>query len=230
MVVANSSVLSNGQNRNMGESNGVYQDSFEQQYQLTQYSNSSANKLESLQIRGMIGTGDDMIITAPAELNSIGDVSQNGLEFDLDENMDEETHQDVYGYAERAVANKPARFLLSLEHRAVETYGDFNRNFALQFVRYDQNYPRQDQKLPESCLRAGDLAKIYCDRVCDYPFSAIKHVAFSPNPDSFPYLVSVSHIGLCRIDKIETVDQVYRGHVEVLGSALLQKAQSSCND
>lgn len=144
---------------------------------------------------------------------------------DLDENNEDNNHEDVYGLAERSLANKPSRFLLPMGHRAVETYADFKQNFGLDYVVYEQLQPERDQKLPESCARAGDIAKIYCDRVCDYRFSSIIHVSFSPNANSFPYLMSISHIGLCRLDKIKVVEQAYRDHVVTLSCAALSKRQ-----
>lgn len=137
-----------------------------------------------------------------------------------DEIMNDENYViNDYSFAERQVANKPAQFLLPIDHRAVETYADFKRNFGLEFVNYDTSIPsRKEQKVPKSCARAYDTGKIYCDRVCDYPFCSIKQVEWSPNVNTFQCLLSVSHIGLCRFDKVDMIDNIYRTYVDSLGS------------
>lgn len=146
----------------------------------------------------------------------IATIRDNDIIATGDEEVNDESQMvDDFGFVERPIANKPAKFLLPIDYPAVETYADFKRNFGLEFVNYETSIPqKRDQKLPKSCIRAADTANIYCDRVCDYPFCSIKHVSWSPNPASFQCLLSVSHIGLCRLDRVQVVEQVYKGFVE----------------
>lgn len=118
---------------------------------------------------------------------------------------------------ERPVANKPTKFLLPIEHRPVETYSDFKINYGLEFIHYNSASSKTDSPYqPESCIRANDIKDIYCDRPCDYPFSSINALSWSPNMETFQYLISSSHVGLCRIDKVQIVEQIYKGHVDSL--------------
>lgn len=114
---------------------------------------------------------------------------------------------------ERNVANKPTQFLLPMEHRPVEAYNDFKNQFGVQFINYNSTV-QPDSKLPESCIRASDTKNIYCDRPCDYPFSSINCVSWSPNTATFSHLLSASHIGLCRLDRVSIVEQVYKGYID----------------
>lgn len=133
-----------------------------------------------------------------------------------DEEEDDEVEREYI--AERTLAYQPDKFLLPEGSRAIETYPDFKANFGLNFVHYESHSidSRMDQRIPESCSRAADPKNIYCDRPCDYPFSSISCVEWSPNVNNFSYLLSASQIGLCRIDKIQIVEQIYRGYVETL--------------
>lgn len=119
-----------------------------------------------------------------------------------------------FSVAERPVANKPSNFLLPIEHRPVESYSDFRRNFGLEFINYNSAAINPESRLPQSCLRASDQKSIYCDRPCDYPFSSIDLVSWSPNPDTFQYLLSASHVGLCRLDKVQIVEQIYKSYLD----------------
>lgn len=119
-----------------------------------------------------------------------------------------------FSVAERPVANKPSNFLLPIEHRPVESYKDFKKNFGLEFIDYSFIVTNPESRLPESCLRAANQKSIFCDRPCDYPFSSIDLVSWSPNPSTFPYLLSASHVGLCRLDKVQIVEQIYKSHLD----------------
>lgn len=117
-------------------------------------------------------------------------------------------------YAERSIANKPAKFLLPLDERAIETYADFKSNFVLEFIEYEDKMSEGNNKQAEGWLRATNTAEIYCDRVCDYPFSSIKHVLWSPNLESYSYLLSLTHVGFCRLDRIKLLETIFRKHIE----------------
>lgn len=118
---------------------------------------------------------------------------------------------------ERPVANKPTKFLLPIEHRPVESYSDFKVNYGVEFVQYDTAPSRTDSSYQsESCMRANDIKDVYCDRPCDYPFSSINALSWSPNMATFQYLMSSSHVGLCRIDRVQIVEQIYKGYVDSL--------------
>lgn len=162
-----------------------------------------------------------------SELQDMDVAAEVRLEPDGEEsNEDDIQIEDEYKIVERPVANKPAKFLLPVDHRVVETYDDFKKNFGLEFVSYANTTTRKnDQKLPESFQRASDTTKIYCDRVCDYPFSSIKHVSWSPNLSTFAGLFSVAQIGLCRIEKAPIIEQTYKGHIESLCDQLLVQQQ-----
>lgn len=141
------------------------------------------------------------------------ETDENGLEADAD-----------FYIVEREIANKPTKFLLPIEHRPVETYSEFKDKFGLEFVSYNQTTTKPDSKLPESCIRAGDPKNIYCDRPCDYPFSSINNVSWSPNPSTFSYLLSTMQVGLCRLDKVQIVEQVNKGYVDSILSQNKHKA------
>lgn len=139
------------------------------------------------------------------------EADENGLEADADFYM-----------VEREIANKPTKFLLPIEHHPVESYSEFKDKFGLEFVGYNHTTTKPEAKLPESCIRAGDSKNIYCDRPCDYPFSSINNVSWSPNPSTFSHLLSITQIGLCRLDRVQIVEQVNKGYVD---SILLQNKQ-----
>lgn len=121
---------------------------------------------------------------------------------------------------ERPVANKPTKFLLPKSHEPIETYSRFKTKFGLEFIEYNQlvdnKSGKSNSKVSESCARAGNLQDIYCDRACDYPFSSINNVIWSPNVKTFPFLLSTTHIGLCRLDKVQVVDQMYRHFIDTI--------------
>lgn len=146
---------------------------------------------------------------------------------DMDEANPEYQIADDYTFAERSIANKPAKILLPLDENAVETYTDFKNKYVLEFIEYDDKLSRTSNKLPEAWTRASNSANIYCDRVCDYPFSAIRHVAWSPNIDSYSYLLSSTHIGFCRIDRVSVLEIVYKGHIDAL-SVTTSARESNC--
>lgn len=146
-----------------------------------------------------------------------------------DENNDEAPIDDDYTFAERTIVNKPAKFLLPDNQRAIETYSDFKDNFGLEFVEYDSKVPRKDQKLPEAWTRAGNSTNIYCDRVCDFPFSSIRNLSWSPNINSFSYLLSATHIGLCRIDRIKILELIYKNQLDSLRNSSASQAEQSSN-
>lgn len=131
--------------------------------------------------------------------------------------QDEDSDAENCFSAERDVANKPTKFLIPIEHRPVEAYLDFKNNFGIEFIEYNSTTP-PDAKLPESCIRASETKNIYCDRPCDYPFSSINCLSWSPNIATFSHLLSASQIGLCRLDKVHLVEQVYRGYVDSMKS------------
>lgn len=143
------------------------------------------------------------------------DVKRNESALEVDNNPDSDDGSEAENCfsSERHVANKPTKFLIPIEHRPVEVYDDFKSKFGIQFINYNSSTP-PDAKLPESCIRAADIKNIYCDRPCDYPFSSINCVSWSPNTATFSYLLSASHIGLCRLDRVSIVEQVYRGYVD----------------
>lgn len=140
-----------------------------------------------------------------------------------DDINDEIPIDDDYTFAERPIANKPAKFLLPDDERAIDTYSDFKENFGLEFVEYDAKMPRKDQKLPEAWLRAGSASNIYCDRVCDYPFSSVKHLSWSPNINSFSFLLSATHVGLCRIDRVKVLELIYKGHLDNMSNTQISQ-------
>lgn len=117
---------------------------------------------------------------------------------------------------ERPCQNLPKKFLLPIERRAVETYTDFKANFGLEFVHYASTSADTDVMLPESCSRASDLQNIYCDRPCDYPFSSINLVTWSPNVNTYSHLLSGTQVGLCRLDRVQIVEQIYGSSVNSL--------------
>lgn len=139
----------------------------------------------------------------------------NGLKSSLNEDLDEDgldANAD-FTHVERTIANMPDKFLLPIEHRPVASYNYFKRNFGLEFVHYSSKLVRPESKIPESCLRAMDSKQIYCDRPCDYPFSSINQVTWSPNVSTFSYLLSASQVGICRLDRVLFVEQVYKSHL-----------------
>lgn len=107
--------------------------------------------------------------------------------------------------AERQIMNKPTKFLLPVEHKPITSYQDFDKQFGIEFVNYNSD---------TSCVRAADLKELYCDRICDYPLASINCVSWSPNIATYSQLLSASQIGLCRIDKVEIIEQVYHGFVK----------------
>lgn len=115
---------------------------------------------------------------------------------------------------ERQIANKPTNFVLPLEHEPIETYNDFKMRFGLEYANYNCLTTRGDAKLPESCMRASDPQNIYCDRPCDYPFSAVNLIEWSPNVDTYAYLLSATQIGVCRLDRVQIVEQIHQHSVE----------------
>lgn len=139
--------------------------------------------------------------------------SEAAIGGDINPDSDDDSDAENCFSNERHVANKPTKFLIPIEHRPVEAYDDFKKKFGIQFINYNSSNT-SDAKLPESCIRAADIKNIYCDRPCDYPFSSINCVSWSPNTATFSYLLSASHIGLCRLDKVSIVEQVYRGYVD----------------
>lgn len=141
------------------------------------------------------------------------EVDENGLEADAD-----------FSVVEREIANKPTKFLLPIEHRPVETYSEFKDKFGLEFLSYNHMTTKPDAKLPDSCIRAGDTKNIYCDRPCDYPFSSINNVSWSPNASTFSYLLSVTQVGLCRLDRVQIVEQINKGYID---SIILQSKQNA---
>uniref|UniRef100_A0A6G1SJ35 General transcription factor 3C polypeptide 2 n=1 Tax=Aceria tosichella TaxID=561515 RepID=A0A6G1SJ35_9ACAR len=145
---------------------------------------------------------------------------------DMDEANAEYQATDDYTFAERPIANKPAKILLPLDEDAVETYLDFKNKFVLEFIEYDDKISRASNKLPEAWTRASNAANIYCDRVCDYPFSSIKHVTWSPNIDSYSYLLSSTHIGFCRFDRVTVLETIYRGHIDTMFAARTKEKNS----
>jgi len=175
----------------------------------------STHSLYTLLPRALDGTNKQSsvvdLLTFPESGDEVNKVSEapasdgeeNGLEADAD-----------FSAVERSIANKPSKFLLPFEHRPVETYSDFKNSFGLEFINYSFSVPTLDTKLPESCTRAGDTKNIYCDRPCDYPFSSVNSVTWSPNADTFPCLLSATQVGLCRLDRVQIVEQVYKGYVE----------------
>lgn len=120
-----------------------------------------------------------------------------------------------FSKGERPVANKPTKFLLPIEHRPVETYSDFKVNYGLEFINYNPAPSKRDSTYQsESCIKANDIKDIHCDRPCDYPFSSIDALSWSPNIGNFQYLISSSHVGLCRVDRVQIVEQIYKGHID----------------
>lgn len=127
---------------------------------------------------------------------------EDGLEADAD-----------FSRVERDVANKPNKFIIPIEHRPITTYSELKKYFGLEFEHHNWQTTNPRAKLPDSCLRALDLKAIYCDRPCDYPISSINSLTWSPNLDTFSYLLCATQNGFCRLDLIEIVDQLYRCHV-----------------
>lgn len=153
---------------------------------------------------------------------SVVDISADNVCQDADPdgdvpNQEEEVQLDEF--VERDVVNKPTKFLLPLEHAAVETYTDFKKEFGLEFVNYNQ-IPQGSAKFSESCTRPQDIANIYCDRHCDYPFSAVNLVEWSPNLRTFSYLITGSRVGFCRLDRVQLVERLFRQPVETFTSKL----------
>lgn len=136
-------------------------------------------------------------------LEQAHDVEEDGLEANAD-----------FSHVERTIANMPDKFLLPIEHRPVTTYNSFKKNFGLQFRQYDCTQVKSDSKMPDSCIRAMDMKDIYCDRPCDYPFSSINQVTWSPNFGTFPYLFSASQVGLCRLDRVSIIEQVFGPYIK----------------
>jgi WD40 repeat protein len=145
---------------------------------------------------------------------------------DIDDANAEYQITDDYTFAERPVANKPAKILLPLDERAVDTYVDFKNHYVLEFVEYDDKPSRTSNNLPEAWTRASNPANIYCDRVCDYPFSSIKNVTWSPNVGSFSYLLSSTHVGFCRLDRVTVLENIYKGHIDTLFGASTKERKS----
>lgn len=134
-----------------------------------------------------------------------GGAEEDGLNEDAD-----------FSGVERPIANIPNKFLLPIEHRPIATYEQFKQNFGLEFHHYNSIPTKTTDKMPDSCIRAMDIKDIYCDRPCDYPFASINQVAWSPNPGTFPYLLSATQVGFCRLDRVQIIEQIFKSHIEHL--------------
>lgn len=120
----------------------------------------------------------------------------------IDERSDDEDIQDA---TDKFAAYRPSKFTLPSSYRPISSYHEFKQEFGLKFVPYKTSISLDEKSVLESCKRGSDIKQLYCDRVCDYPFSSVTGIKWSPNIMSYPYLFTATQVGICRLERVNPV-------------------------